>query len=26
VRAHVAPLADDRPVGDEVEALARSIR
>jgi histidine ammonia-lyase len=26
VRAHVAALADDRPVGDEVEALARSIR
>jgi histidine ammonia-lyase len=26
VRAHVAPLVDDRPVGDEVEALARSIR
>jgi histidine ammonia-lyase len=26
VRVHVAPLADDRPVGDEVEALARSIR
>jgi histidine ammonia-lyase len=26
VRTHVAPLDDDRPVGDEVEALARSIR
>jgi histidine ammonia-lyase len=26
VRIHLAPLADDRPVGDEVEALARSIR
>jgi histidine ammonia-lyase len=26
VRAHVAELAEDRPVGDEVEALAASIR
>jgi histidine ammonia-lyase len=26
VRAHVAPLVDDRSVGDEVEALAASLR
>ena len=26
VRVHIAPLEDDRPLGDEVEALARSIR
>jgi histidine ammonia-lyase len=26
VRVHVAPLEDDRSLGDEVEALARSIR
>jgi histidine ammonia-lyase len=26
VRTHVAPLEDDRPLGDEIEALARSIR